>query len=355
MQNPTLDALWQDSSVRFDIGSKFIRFRSGEFLVDKLHPIEDTKGNLGDKGTLWITNLRLIWISGNTRRINLSIGYACILNINTKTMQNDHRRQSDALHIMTKFSGIRYEFIFTHLALNSSIQLFAAFIAVYKAYDTSRMYREMKLRACLLDNKKLMLLPTEKLYEEIDGAWNLSSDQGNLGRLFVTNIRVVWNSTMNVNFNISIPYLHVTAITIRNSKFGRALAIETSKQSGAYMLGFRIDPPEKVSVVQKQLCSLHQLYWKNPIFGFETNREVENNDEQPSIDENEEDVTIDNSGDQKDVLAAYLVDKVTEPNQFPVYNEELGLAIEPLPPGYKISDLWMVFSKTGEDKLSTIK
>ncbi|KAF7254857.1 hypothetical protein EG68_08854 [Paragonimus skrjabini miyazakii] len=354
MQSPTLDVLWQDSSVRFDVGIKYTRFRSGEFLVDKLHPIEDTKGNLGDKGTLWITNLRLIWISGNTRRINLSIGYACILSINTKTTQHDQKRQSDALHIMTKFSGIRYEFIFTHLALNSTIQLFAAFIAVYKAYDTSRMYREMKLRACLLDNKKLMLLPMEKLYEEIDGAWNLSSDQGNLGRLFITNIRVVWNSTMNVNFNISIPYLHVTAITIRSSKFGRALAIETSKQSGAYILGFRVDPPEKVSVVQKQLCSLHQLYWKNPIFGFEMNREVENDDEQPSADENEEDVTIDNS-DHKDVLAAYLVDKAIEPNQFPVYNEELGLAIEPLPAGYKISDLWMVFSKTGEDKLSIIK
>ncbi|KAF5400462.1 putative Bardet-Biedl syndrome 5 protein [Paragonimus heterotremus] len=159
---------------------------------------------------------------------------------------------------------------------------------------------------------------------------------------------------MNVNFNISIPYLHVTAITIRSSKFDRALAIETSKQSGAYMLGFRIDPPEKVSVVQKQLCSLHQLYWKNPIFGLEVNREVENDDEQPSTDENEEDVTIDNS-DHKDVLAAYLVDKAIEPNQFPVYNEELGLAIEPLPAGYKISDLWMVFSKTGEDKLSITK
>ncbi|KAA3672807.1 Bardet-Biedl syndrome 5 protein [Paragonimus westermani] len=288
MQNPTLDALWQDSSVKFDVGSKFIRFRSGEFLVDKLHPVEDTKGNLGDKGTLWITNLRLIWISGNTRRINLSIGYACILNINTKTMQNDHRRQSDALHIMTKFSGIRYEFIFTHLALNSSIQLFSAFIAVYKAYDTSRMYREMKLRACLLDNKKLMLLPKEKLYEEIDGAWNLSSDQGNLGRLFVTNIRVVWNSTMNVNFNISIPYLHVVSCvykTVATISFRLQLLSEIRSLEGHWLLKH-----------QNSLTASFNLL-------------IPKNDEQPSIDENE-DVTIDNSGDHKDVLAVSYLNQI---------------------------------------------
>ena len=41
--------------------------------------IEDTKGNNGDKGSLIITNLRLIWFCEDNSRINLSIGYDCII------------------------------------------------------------------------------------------------------------------------------------------------------------------------------------------------------------------------------------------------------------------------------------
>ena len=39
------------------------------------------------------------------------------------------------------------------------------------------------------------------------GVWNLSSDQGNLGTFFITNVRLVWHANMAENFNVSIPYL----------------------------------------------------------------------------------------------------------------------------------------------------
>ena len=54
------------------------------------------------------------------------------------------------------------------------------------------MYRDLKLRGALLQNKQLVLLPLEKVYEKVNGVWNLSSDQGNLGTFFITNVRVVW-------------------------------------------------------------------------------------------------------------------------------------------------------------------
>lgn len=44
------DNFWHDTVVRFDIGKKDIALRKGEIIVDKLYPVEDTKGNSGDRG-----------------------------------------------------------------------------------------------------------------------------------------------------------------------------------------------------------------------------------------------------------------------------------------------------------------
>lgn len=55
----------------------------------------------------------------------------------------------------------------------------------------------------------MKLLPQEAAYSRVNGVWNLSSETGNLGTLYITNIRVVWHSSMNTSFNVSIPYLQV--------------------------------------------------------------------------------------------------------------------------------------------------
>ena len=43
--------------------------------------------------------------------------------------------------------------------------------------------------------------------------WNLSSDQGNLGTMIVTNVRVVWYANMNELFNISIPFIQIATVS----------------------------------------------------------------------------------------------------------------------------------------------
>uniref|UniRef100_A0A9L0SZI5 Bardet-Biedl syndrome 5 n=1 Tax=Equus caballus TaxID=9796 RepID=A0A9L0SZI5_HORSE len=80
-----LDALWEDRDIRFDVSSQQMKTRPGEVLIDCLDSIEDTKGNNGDRGRLLVTNLRIIWHSLAISRINLSVGYNCILNITTRT------------------------------------------------------------------------------------------------------------------------------------------------------------------------------------------------------------------------------------------------------------------------------
>lgn len=40
-------------------------------------------------------------------------------------------------------------------------------------------------------------------------------------------------------------------------------------QSGGYVLGFKIDPVEKLQDALKEINSLHKVYSANPIFGVE--------------------------------------------------------------------------------------
>ena len=58
-------------------------------------------------------------------------------------------------------------------------------------------------------------------------------------------------------------------IKIRDSKFGVAMVLETNSQSGGYVLGFRIDPYDKLKEVVQEIHSLYQVFNTSPIFGVE--------------------------------------------------------------------------------------
>lgn len=47
----------------------------------------------------------------------------------------------------------------------------------FRAYNSSRLYRELKLRGAILKNGRLSLLMFEKMYSTVNGVWNLSSEQ----------------------------------------------------------------------------------------------------------------------------------------------------------------------------------
>lgn len=69
------------------------------------------------------------------------------------------------------------------------------------------MYRDLKLRGSIVKDSELILLPQEQIFTKINGVWNLSSEQGNLGTFFFTNVRVVWHANLAVNFNVSLPWM----------------------------------------------------------------------------------------------------------------------------------------------------
>jgi Bardet-Biedl syndrome 5 protein len=69
----------------------------------------------------------------------------------------------------------------------------------------------MKLRGSIVKDSELILLPQEQIFAQIHGVWNLSSEQGNLGSFFLTNVRLVWHAKLASNFNVSLPYMQIVS------------------------------------------------------------------------------------------------------------------------------------------------
>lgn len=203
------DLIWQDREIRFDSKPTLLACRKGEKIIDSINSVEDTKGNNGGRGSLVVTNLRIIWIAHTNNNINLSIGLNTIITINIRKAKSKLRGHTQALCVLAKFNS-RFEFIFTSLVKNSP-RLFTTVQSVMRAYETSKLYRDLKLRGSVIRDGELILLPSEEIYNKVNGVWNLSSDQGNLGTFYLTNVRVVWHANLASNFNVSLPYMQVVS------------------------------------------------------------------------------------------------------------------------------------------------
>eukprot|EP00928_Gymnodinium_smaydae_P087345 TRINITY_DN71619_c0_g1_i1.p1 TRINITY_DN71619_c0_g1~~TRINITY_DN71619_c0_g1_i1.p1 ORF type:complete len:343 (+),score=67.66 TRINITY_DN71619_c0_g1_i1:158-1186(+) len=336
----TLEEVWQDREIKFDQHPSSLNLRKGEVEIDSINSVEDTKGNNGERGLLFVTNLRLIWTSAKNARTNLSIGFNCVSSVNVRQVNSKIKGNSQALVVMTRFNQMRFEFIFTNLVKNSP-RLFTTVQAVFKSYETTKLYRDLKLRGAIIREKELVMLPHEQVYEKIGGIWNLSSDQGNLGSFIITNIRTVWFAVLAENFNVSIPYLQMKSINVRNSKFGQALVIETTVSSGGYILGFRADPVEHLEQVYTQINNLWKIFSSTPIFGVDfSSEEKSSNETAKALPRTEDDVEI-VEGDIEPCLL-YQPDGEKEIDREPVFNPELGLAIERLKEGTTLQSLWSV-------------
>lgn len=140
-------------------------------------------------------------------------GFNCISTITSRQMHTKLRGKNDALYMMTKVNGTRYEFIFIRMepVPGVSHEIVELISSLCKAYSNTRLYRDLRLRSSILTltDKQLKVLPSEQIYNVVTGVWNLSSDQGNLGTMYLTNVRVVWHANMNELFNISLPFIQV--------------------------------------------------------------------------------------------------------------------------------------------------
>ena len=59
-----------DCSVKYRPDSQ-LKMAAGERILERVDPVEDTKANSGEQGCLLMTNLRVIWYSSKTSKLNL--------------------------------------------------------------------------------------------------------------------------------------------------------------------------------------------------------------------------------------------------------------------------------------------
>jgi Bardet-Biedl syndrome 5 protein len=147
------------------------------------------------------------------------------------------------------------------------------------------------------------------------------------------------------NFNVSIPYLQIKGIKVRDSKFGHALVVETTARSGGYILGFRVDPYEKLSEVFKEIKTLHEVYSATPNFGIRyavEDKPASSAIERKPVERKMDDVEIVDDLEHFDALATYYAEGDKNVDREPVFAPELGLAVEKLREGVTLEDLWSI-------------
>ncbi|KAJ3211815.1 Bardet-Biedl syndrome 5 protein [Clydaea vesicula] len=194
----------------------------------------------------------------NDENSDVSIGLTNILNINLNMQY---------LSLNCKFDKRNYFFKIYFVDL----KFFNEFSALIETYRKTKVYRELLIRKSdLFFNTELVILKKEKIHETVDGVCNLAVDQGNLGTLSITNLRVAWNSTQEQNFNVSIPYLQIEDVKLQKSKYGMALCIKTSSQTVKSMrIGFQIYPEEKLKKLAKLIKACWKSFFKLPYFGID--------------------------------------------------------------------------------------
>ena len=124
------DYIWQDREIRFDSKPNLLACRKGEKIIDSINSVEDTKGNNGERGSLIVTNLRILWVAHANSKINLSIGLSTIISVNIRKAKSKLRGHTQALCVLAKYTS-RFEFIFTSLVKNSP-RLFTTVQAVMR-------------------------------------------------------------------------------------------------------------------------------------------------------------------------------------------------------------------------------
>ena len=82
----------------------------------------------------------------------------------THTCTHTHMRARAHAH-----THCLYKIFILHYTLQvpGSPRLFSTVQAVYRSYQTTKGYREIKVRAAILANKQLRLLPLEEVYDKV--------------------------------------------------------------------------------------------------------------------------------------------------------------------------------------------
>ena len=352
------NSLWQDRQVLFDCSKSEFIFRQGEETYKTMSNIEDLKGN-NELGTFIFTNLRLIWYNNKNPKINQTIGYNCIENLEKKTSDSMMTGQSIILTIFCRSDKNKYELTYRSSS-ESGHDPYINLSNILKLYEQGRMYREVKQNnenICNQDNKNLKLLKDEKVIDKNKNIYydnNNNNDDNNYGTLYKTNIRLIWINDKNCAINLSIPWIMISSIKGESHQdFGNnAVRIKLTRvyNNAAYVFCSK-------EVINKEYCDiLYKIMIKNlenPILSISLRKGDEGEAPRDKLKEKigkiadmvygQEEISDKNEDDQAGMI--YLINegrnKQNNINNIE-FSKELGIACEKLPDKVTISDLWKI-------------
>lgn len=245
---------WKDKSLCFDLRHQDLEISDGEELIASFFPIEDIKGNADELGLLQITNLRLIWICSEKRRVNLSIGWRTVSLIFEQNLKDSLGSALKSLCVLTKFECTKYEFVFNKMAAYSELwnslcnltdpnqlrriskhdrpfltthltpmyldEPFEVVFKVWQCYKRTHLFRHCRSNLSHLVSLEttsqktsakvgeINKLPGEEIIDVYTGIFQYESPSFKyIGTLVLTNIRIIWIDESLPLRNLSIPYI----------------------------------------------------------------------------------------------------------------------------------------------------
>lgn len=329
-----------DREIGFDIPLSYLKPSTGETFMAQIQRVFDEKGNAGVVGKVQFSNQRMIWFQRSDAKMNLSIGYDTIIKNTLLDSQTKGGGTCYKLTLKSYFQLHNYEFkFFTEDEVKNP---FLDFLVIFKAYEQSKGYRDLKIRGLVMKNDNQILLDREKVINKHSNIWKMTKEDGTLGKFILTNIRILWQDNASDNFNMSIPYIQIKKIQRKESSFGPVINIETNRVSGGYNLGFKVD--ESLEQVQTELQKLHKTFLATPYLGIPDNllevAEVGNTYETVETDFGDTTFTDSVYNENQNLRAIYKIDDKNEGEI--VFNNDLGLAMENLPKGLTAAKLWQI-------------
>ena len=351
------NSLWQDRQVLFDVSKSEFIFRQGEETYKTMSNIEDLKGS-NEIGTFIFTNLRLIWYNNKNPKINQSIGYDCIENLEKKSADSMMTGQSILLKIFCRCDKNRYELNYRNSS-ESNHDPYINLSNILKLYEQGRMYREIKQNNENIfdkNDKGLLLLKDEKIIEKIKNICleNNNDNNDNNGTFYKTNIRLIWINDKNNSINLSMPWIQISYIKGEmHEKFGISVRIKLSRIFNNTTFLFY----SQEGIINKDFCeNLSKLMNKileNPILSISFRKNDNTEAAKDKFKEKiikiadmvygQEEISDKNEEDQAGMI--YLINegrnKQNNINNIE-FSKELGIACEKLPDKGTIADLWKI-------------
>lgn len=256
---------WKDKSLCFDLKPHELDADQGEQLIACFYPIEDVKGNPDEQGLLKVTNLRLMWICCKRKQVNLSIGWHTVTMAFEQNLKDPLGRPLTNLCVLSRYDSTKYEFIFnkssamteswsdpdgwitqleeyvrdrgldlTHLSPSHVIDPFTTVYKVWQCYKQTQIFRQCRSnltalltrdtsvqyvgKQCGFRLNELNRLTSEEIVETYTGVeWIESKTTKHVGTLLLSNIRVLWIDENIPLRNLSIPYMRIESLKLRQA------------------------------------------------------------------------------------------------------------------------------------------